>query len=202
MKKNLVSRTSARILATVIAISGMALGGVSARAATVLPSVGSGTLQFHLSGDTDVTTGTTFTWGDQSGKDNDFTQSTEADQPTLVSGAFNGFDAIRFDGSDDFLTSINALESSEHNGLEKNYTLFVTAKGTNADGLLATGENRSSGNEARTGYFNETGGNSNDFENVATSGDGVGISDPYWERSVRASKARPWAFGTIAPSTR
>jgi hypothetical protein len=49
------------------------------------------------------------TWADQSGRGNHLVQSTAARQPTLVPDAFNGFPALRFDGSADFFNFTSRL---------------------------------------------------------------------------------------------
>jgi hypothetical protein len=46
---------------------------------------------------------------DQSGNGNDFGQATAGNRPTIRRGVLNGHDAIRFDGSDDWMTNGAAL---------------------------------------------------------------------------------------------
>ncbi|GAB4249314.1 MAG: hypothetical protein Kow0079_01890 [Vicingaceae bacterium] len=71
------------------------------------------------------------TWDDQSGNGNNFIQSNASRQPRRVS--YSGFNAIRFDGSDDFVRAgaIGALNANKHsqfivyNGNTSNHTGIV-----------------------------------------------------------------------------
>ena len=62
-------------------------------------------LVLWLRADNSVTTsGSNVTsWGDVSGSGNTATQGTSGKQPTLVTNAFNGYPAISFNGTSDFL---------------------------------------------------------------------------------------------------
>lgn len=80
------------------------------------------TLDLHL----DSTLGVTLTsgkvslWADQAGS-NDFSQSTAAKRPVVVTDPFHNRDAIYFDGVDDFLTSSYAEDGSD-------WTLFIAMR--------------------------------------------------------------------------
>lgn len=69
--------------------------------ATPLTILGS-KCKLWLDADLGVVPGATFTWNDQSGTGNHFTQATGTSQPTVVAGP-NGHNALNFDGTDDFL---------------------------------------------------------------------------------------------------
>ena len=77
----------------------------------------------HLSGST------IYQWDDQSGHGYNATQITEANQPLLVNGVLNGKYVLRFDGSNDFLTLGNVLNTGT-----ESMTIFVVAN--NASGAL------------------------------------------------------------------
>jgi len=63
----------------------------------------SGNLQLWMKADVGVTTGATMTWDDQSTNTLQASQSTGADQPTVVTNAMNFNPALNFDGATDFL---------------------------------------------------------------------------------------------------
>ena len=97
-------------------------------------------LKLHLRSDLAVTSSSSAvsSWGDVSGFDNDASQSTSANQPTLVSNSMNGNPVIRFDGTNDYLLS--SLTSTL--GIQNNtYEVFVVAKSSssNIQFLFASG---------------------------------------------------------------
>jgi hypothetical protein len=51
-------------------------------------------------------------WADQSGLNNDAAQSTDSQQPLLVTNAINGLPALRFDGANDILTLTRPLATN------------------------------------------------------------------------------------------
>lgn len=61
-------------------------------------------LEFWLRAE-DVAVSPVATWPDISGNGNDFVQATGANQPTLVSDLVNGYPAVLFDGSNDYVGS-------------------------------------------------------------------------------------------------
>jgi hypothetical protein len=77
------------------------------------------TLHFWVRSDLGVsdTSGAVDSWADQSGNGNDLSSSGTA-RPTIQSAALNGHDAIRFDGSNDYLNSGNftALDTGAVHG--------------------------------------------------------------------------------------
>lgn len=71
------------------------------------------------------------TWADQSGNSRDFTQGTDANKPVWQSAAYGAHNAIRFDGSNDQMTSPSF-------SLSQAFTALMVAKiltHTNLDGL-------------------------------------------------------------------
>jgi hypothetical protein len=102
----------------IAALLALTVSGSLSLAAPVLPTVSSGSLRLQLEADAGLSTGSTFTWADQSGNGFDATQTVAAKQPTIVAGASaNGFyPAVRFDGVKDAglgdsLTSTAQLQS-------------------------------------------------------------------------------------------
>lgn len=61
-------------------------------------------LQFWVRAE-DVLASPVETWPDISGQNNDFTQPTSGNRPTLVADVINGYPAVLFDGDDDWLGS-------------------------------------------------------------------------------------------------
>ncbi len=97
-------------------------------------------LKLHLRSDLAVTSASSAvsSWGDVSGFDNDASQSTSANQPTLVSNSMNGNPVIRFDGTNSKLT----LPTSATLGIQSNpYEMFIVAKSSssNVQFLIAGG---------------------------------------------------------------
>ncbi|MCL4549143.1 MAG: T9SS type A sorting domain-containing protein [Bacteroidetes bacterium] len=97
-------------------------------------------LKLHLRSDLAVTSSgsAVSTWGDVSGFDNDASQSTSANQPTLVSNSMNGNPVIRFNGTNSKLT----LPTSATLGIQSNpYEMFVVGKSSsnNVQFLIAGG---------------------------------------------------------------
>ena len=89
-------------------------------------------LKLHLRSDLAVTSASSAVsnWGDVSGFDNDASQSTSANQPTLVSNSMNGNPVIRFNGTNSKLT----LPTSSTLGIQSNpYEMFVVAKSSSSD---------------------------------------------------------------------
>jgi hypothetical protein len=77
--------------------------------ATQRPNAPGGVLgsSIWLKANTGVTTGATFTWADQSGNSRNGVQSTAANQPLLISSAFNFNPGLLFDGTNDHLSLQN-----------------------------------------------------------------------------------------------
>ena len=105
-------------------------------------SIPSSNLKLWLRSDLAVTSASSAvsTWGDVSGLGNDATQSTSANQPTLVSNSMNGNPVIRFNGTNSKLT----LPTSATLGIQGNpYEMFVVAKSSssNVQFLIAGGAN-------------------------------------------------------------
>lgn len=68
---------------------------------------------------------------DQSGSGNHFDQTTEADKPLLYTGQFNGHNALRFDGSDDYLTATtNNFNSTSEGAVFAVYRLTPSLQDT------------------------------------------------------------------------
>ncbi|MBI3123887.1 MAG: T9SS type A sorting domain-containing protein [Ignavibacteriales bacterium] len=89
-------------------------------------------LKLHLRSDLAVTSASSSVsnWGDVSGFDNDGSQSTSANQPTLVSNSMNGNPVIRFNGTNSKLT----LPTSATIGIQNNsYEMFVVAKSASSN---------------------------------------------------------------------
>lgn len=63
---------------------------------------------------------TVSSWADQTGSKN-LSQATETNQPLLITNALNGYPSLRFDGSDDFMTTSAFTEAHP-------YTVYVVAK--------------------------------------------------------------------------
>lgn len=79
-------------------------------------------------------------WGDLSGWNNDASQSTSSNQPTITSSAINGYPALSFNGTTSKLT----LPTSVSLGIQNNpYELFIVAKSSSStiQFLLAGGAN-------------------------------------------------------------
>lgn len=93
------------------------------------------TLHFWVRSDLGVsdTGGAVDSWADQSGNGNNLTGSGAA-RPTIQSAALNGFDGIRFDGTDDVLTTgtITPLDTDEIH----TFMVGKTVSWTNNDYLL------------------------------------------------------------------
>jgi hypothetical protein len=90
-------------------------------------SIPSSNLKLWLRSDLAVTSASSAvsTWGDVSGLGNDASQSTSANQPTLVSNSMNGNPVIRFDGT----TSKMNLPASSTLGIQSNpYEMFIVAR--------------------------------------------------------------------------
>ena len=88
-------------------------------------------LKLHLRSDLAVTSSSSAvsSWGDVSGFDNDASQSTSANQPTLVSNSMNGNPVIRFNGTNSKLT----LPTSATLGIQSNpYEMFVVGKSSSS----------------------------------------------------------------------
>lgn len=77
---------------------------LGARNLTVLSGVPQSGLWFWVRPE-ELTTSPVATWSDISGNGNDFAQPTGANQPTVVPNVLNGFPAVLFDGSNDWLGS-------------------------------------------------------------------------------------------------
>lgn len=156
-------------------------------AASILPSVGNGTLKLHLAADAGVTEAGSgvSAWADQSSADNDFEQTTDDARPSLVEDAWNGNPVLRFDGADEFLSSVSALVTtpSSDGTIGDAMTLFVTARAsgstdTEAEGLLHTGQLYEDGkNSRRPGFFG--GDTTRSFEIANTSGDHVNLPQDF-----------------------
>jgi hypothetical protein len=58
-------------------------------------------------------------WADKSGSGNHLTQSSGANRPTLTANQVNGRDALRFDGSNDFLTRTGYTAQTSLTGLTR-----------------------------------------------------------------------------------
>jgi hypothetical protein len=69
-------------------------------------------LQQDWNADVGVATGATMTWTDQK---NGYvaSQATAANQPTVQANALNGYDVVRFDGSNDFLATSSATTGQD-----------------------------------------------------------------------------------------
>jgi hypothetical protein len=81
------------------------------RSTSVIPSgsifwLKAGVAQFSDDGATTpaVADGVVAVWQDQSGRGNHFLQGTNTARPLLKTGLTNGFSALRFDGSDDYMS--------------------------------------------------------------------------------------------------
>ncbi|KAF0141516.1 MAG: hypothetical protein FD122_1508 [Stygiobacter sp.] len=88
-------------------------------------------LKLHLRSDLAVTSSSSAvsSWGDVSGLNNDASQSTSANQPTLVSNSMNGNPVIRFNGTNSKLT----LPTSATLGIQSNpYEMFVVGKSSSS----------------------------------------------------------------------
>lgn len=97
-------------------------------------------LKLHLRSDLAVTSASSAvsSWGDVSGFDNDASQSTSANQPTLVSNSMNGNPVISFNGTNSKLT----LPTSTTLGIQSNpYEMFIVGKSSssNVQFLIAGG---------------------------------------------------------------
>jgi hypothetical protein len=86
---------------------------------SVQAQVPSTNLELHLKPDAGVTLsdGKLSEWTDQSGNGNHAEQTTVSNRPVIESGVFNGYDALYFDGVDDYInlptpTSLNISNSS------------------------------------------------------------------------------------------
>ena len=104
----------------------------SAKKIFVSTAIPTTNLKLHLRSDLAVTSASSAvsTWGDVSGFDNDASQSTSANQPTLVSNSMNGNPVIRFNGT----TSKMSLPASSTLGIQSNpYEMFIAAKSTSSD---------------------------------------------------------------------
>ena len=114
----------------------------SNRKEVFLTSLPTTNLKIRLRADLNVTSSgsAVSNWGDVSGFDNDASQSTSANQPTLVSNSMNGNPVIRFNGTNSKLT----LPTSATLGIQSNpYEMFVVAKSasSNVQFLFAGGNN-------------------------------------------------------------
>jgi len=99
-------------------------------------------LKLHLRSDLAVTSAssTVSNWGDVSGWNNDASQGTSGNQPTITSSAMNGYPALSFNGSTSKLT----LPTSTSLGMQSNpYELFIVARSSssNVQFLIAGGAN-------------------------------------------------------------
>ncbi len=104
----------------------------SAKKIFVSTAIPTTNLKLHLRSDLAVTSASSAvsTWGDVSGFDNDASQSTSANQPTLVSNSMNGNPVIRFNGT----TSKMSLPASSTLGIQSNpYEMFIAAKSTSSN---------------------------------------------------------------------
>ncbi len=89
-------------------------------------------LKLHLRSDLAVTSSgsAVSNWGDVSGFDNDASQNTSANQPTLISNSMNGNPVIRFNGTNSKLT----LPTSATLGIQSNpYEMFLVAKSSSSN---------------------------------------------------------------------
>jgi len=120
---------------------------VSAASAQSPPTTG---LEIWYKADS-LSAGAVATWTDSSGNGRDATQSTSGNRPVATASVVNGLPAVRFDGSNDFLTipSLNGLSSAE---------AFVVLRVDDAtpssnNGLWNVGYGSAHGN-----YYPDTGG--------------------------------------------
>ncbi|MDM8565044.1 choice-of-anchor Q domain-containing protein [Candidatus Halobeggiatoa sp. HSG11] len=96
--------------------------------------------QLWLKADTGVTTGATMTWDDQSPYGLQASQSTGADQPSVVTDAMNFNPALNFDGISDFLT----LDSTAYfptGGNARTMIAVATSTDTGTRVIFAYGKN-------------------------------------------------------------
>lgn len=96
------------------------------------------------------------TWNDQSGNSNDFTQSTEADQPLYQANEINGEAVIESDGVTEHLTLGSVPVSGNSAG-----TLFVVHKieGADSQNYILSSADNASGDKYINFYTGEIGGN-------------------------------------------
>lgn len=89
-------------------------------------------LKLHLRSDLEVTSASSSVsnWGDVSGWNNDASQGTSGNQPTITSSAMNGYPALTFNGSTSKLT----LPTSASLGIQSNpYEMFIVAKSASSN---------------------------------------------------------------------
>lgn len=99
---------------------------------------------------------TVSSWADQTGS-KDLSQATETNQPLLITNALNGYPALRFDGSDNFMATSAFTEVHP-------YTVYIVAKmisWTDSDILLCSGNG---------GVFLAEGGGANNMYMYSGSG--------------------------------
>lgn len=164
-------------LAIILAVSGpaRALGpglgvGLSHKgpaAAPFTPAALPG-LVLWLRADLGVTTGSTFTWADQSGQGNSFTQSTSAAQPTTSTNAVNNQSAVVFGtgATSSYLTANSHLLTSVSGATVAERIIVVQFNtATNASGGRAYIGNDwlAGGNDSGDIYSNSTAGNFDGF---------------------------------------
>lgn len=89
-------------------------------------------LKLWLRSDLAVTSSSNYisSWGDVSGWNNDATQATSGNQPTIVANEINGKNIIRFNGT----TSKMSLPASSTLGIQSNpYEMFMVAKSSSSN---------------------------------------------------------------------
>lgn len=126
-------------------------------------------IDFTASGDLDVVLLQTFcvavslcsvnTWYDQSGHGNDVTQSTAANQPTVVLGVANGHAIVRFNGSSDYLQAGPSLSPTTAANLTEFTVLALNS--TTAGRAVATMDNSNDTAWTSGSVLNASGGSNN-----------------------------------------
>lgn len=154
-------------------------------------NVGAGPVLW-LNADVGVTTGATLTWVDQSGSGNNFTQSNAANQPTLVTSAYNGHSTLRGnDATDNIAHATNV-------SLGTQATIFIVMKqGSDATNWVMENAAESGGILSRfTGGLIEwyNGGGTDRFT-LADTPSGLHI---YTIRQTNGSALQGWNNGTSA----
>ncbi len=90
-------------------------------------------------------------WADQSGNSRDLSQGTGGNQPTLVSAGFNGYDYIQFDGSNDFLSRVQALVQPIHV-----FIAFIADTWTASDAVISFRDASSDPSDLRVAQVTST----------------------------------------------
>jgi len=106
-----------KITTVVLALLCVGLSGLWAQTVPVTNN-----LKAHFKAD-GLTPGALATWSDASGSANHLTQSTVANQPTVVANVLNGMPVVRFDGTND-----NMKKSAFTTALSQPNTTFIVWK--------------------------------------------------------------------------